>query len=134
MKRYLTILSGLIFLMSGCVSGNSGTGMIKTPTPKRAAGQTDVLQLAATPLPVVRVAFIGLGMRGPDAVERMTYMDGVEIVALCDIEKERVEKELKGEGRVLIRPSGTEPFIRVMVETKNAAFAKKMAQRIAKHC
>jgi predicted dehydrogenase len=65
--------------------------MVEMPIPKRLAGQTDVLQLRADPIPVVRVAFIGLGMRGPGAVERMTHIEGVEIVALCDIRKERVE-------------------------------------------
>ena len=59
--------------------------MIKTPTPMRPAGQKDVLRLATAPIPIVRVAFIGLGMRGPSAVERMTHIPGVEIVALCDI-------------------------------------------------
>ena len=59
--------------------------MIKTKAPKRAKGQTDVLRLAIAPIPTVRVAFIGLGMRGPGAVERMTHIPGVEIVALCDM-------------------------------------------------
>ena len=31
-------------------------------------------------------------------------------------EIERMEKELHGEGRILVRPSGTEPLVRVMVE------------------
>ncbi|MDR2086071.1 MAG: Gfo/Idh/MocA family oxidoreductase [Dysgonamonadaceae bacterium] len=65
---------------------------IETPAPPRPAGQTDVLGLRCDPLPTVRVAFIGLGMRGPGAVERMTHIDGVEIVALCDLLEENVKK------------------------------------------
>ena len=46
-------------------------------------------------------------------------------------EKEAVEKELGDAGRVLIRASGTEPLIRVMVEAKNAVMAESTARRIA---
>lgn len=66
-------------------------GMIEFPEPARAKGQTDVLQLRCDPIPVVRVAFIGLGMRGSMAVERYTHLDGVRIVALCDVRPELVE-------------------------------------------
>jgi predicted dehydrogenase len=47
---------------------------------------------AAPKLDVVRIGIVGLGMRGSDAVERLSYIDGVEIVALCDKYPDRVQK------------------------------------------
>ena len=47
---------------------------------------------AAPKFDKVRIGHIGLGMRGPGAVERMSYIEGVEIVALCDQYEDRVEK------------------------------------------
>ena len=43
----------------------------------------------------------------------------------------QAEADLDGGGRVLLRPSGTEPVIRVMVEGKNAGDVQRWAQRIA---
>jgi phosphoglucosamine mutase len=43
----------------------------------------------------------------------------------------QVETELADQGRVLIRASGTEPVLRVMVEARDAAIAKASAERIA---
>lgn len=76
------------FLLTACLlfgMADLSAQMIKTPSPVRPVGQKDVLRLATAPIPIVRVAFIGLGMRGPGAVERMTHIPGVEIVALCDM-------------------------------------------------
>jgi len=46
-------------------------------------------------------------------------------------ETRRVEAELDGHGRVLIRPSGTEPVLRIMVEARDAALARSAAERLA---
>ena len=51
---------------------------------------------------------------------------------------EDLEKEFAGNGRVLIRPSGTEPLVRVMIEGNDInvieAKAKKIANMIEKNC
>lgn len=66
-------------------------GTIVVDTPERPAGQQDVLNLTAPKIQNVRVAFVGLGMRGPGAVERFCHIPGVQIVALCDYVPERAE-------------------------------------------
>lgn len=95
MKKYLLLLCaafGMLFA-NGCKSSDEGfkieNGVLVFDQPARAEGQRSVLQLATAPIPVVRVGFIGLGMRGPGAVERFTNIDGVEIKALCDLYPER---------------------------------------------
>ena len=50
---------------------------------------------AAPKIETVRVGIIGLGMRGSGAVERLGYINGLEIVALCDKYPDRVTKAQK---------------------------------------
>lgn len=54
---------------------------------------------AAPKLDKVRIGFVGIGDRGSDAVERMTYIDGVEITAVCDIRQAAVDGAQKVSGR-----------------------------------
>lgn len=60
-------------------------------TPERPANQKHVLELRCKPIDTVRIAIIGLGMRGQDAVERLSYINEAKIVALVDVVPENVE-------------------------------------------
>jgi hypothetical protein len=55
---------------------------------------------AAPKIETVRIAVIGLGQRGSEAVERLSYIDGVEIVSLCDKYPDRVAKSQQSLQRV----------------------------------
>ncbi|HAQ07646.1 MAG TPA: phosphoglucosamine mutase, partial [Bacillus bacterium] len=44
---------------------------------------------------------------------------------------EQVEAEMAGNGRILVRPSGTEPLVRVMAEAPSAELCKEYVDRIA---
>ena len=68
-------------------------GKIVIETPERPAGQKDVLSLALPKMKTVRIGLVGLGMRGPGAVENFSLIPGVEVVALCDFEEERAVKQ-----------------------------------------
>lgn len=93
MKKNLSLfLLCLLFISCGQQKVTERSSFIKTEVPTRPAGQSDVLELKTDPLPTVRVAFIGLGMRGPGAVDRMTHIKGVEVIALCDVEQKNTEK------------------------------------------
>jgi phosphoglucosamine mutase len=45
---------------------------------------------------------------------------------------QKIEDMFAGEGRVLIRPSGTEPLVRVMIEGKDQKVIEKEAHQLAK--
>jgi len=52
------------------------------------------------------------------------------LVAAIGADIAAVEAELGDQGRVLVRPSGTEPLVRVMVEAADEAVARAMADRL----
>lgn len=59
--------------------------------------------------------------------KKETFMEYPEIAKAI----ERLEKEFAGKGRVLIRPSGTEPLVRVMIEGKDQRVIEEEAKKLA---
>ncbi len=58
---------------------------------------------------------------------KYNYMQDETVARLCN----ELECEFHGEGRVLIRPSGTEPFVRVMIEGKDEEYISRRAAELA---
>jgi phosphoglucosamine mutase len=69
----------------------------------------------------------------PQVLLNIRYKAGYDWKADQSLAKQinKVETDLKGIGRVLIRASGTEPLIRVMVETQDAELAMSAAKSVA---
>ena len=59
--------------------------------------------------------------------KKESYMEYTEIAEAIS----ELEKKFAGEGRVLIRPSGTEPLVRVMIEGKDQAVIDEEAHKLA---
>ena len=100
-KIYSIALAALVSLSAVTASAQSlspstkwhwDKGTIVVESPERPAGQQHALGLKVAPIQTVRVAFVGLGMRGEWAVMRFAHIPGVEIVALCDYEEPRAER------------------------------------------
>jgi phosphoglucosamine mutase len=68
----------------------------------------------------------------PQTLNNVRYKAGYEWQSDSKLKEAVVaaEKELAGTGRVLIRASGTEPLLRVMVEAQDAHQAQTLAQKI----
>jgi predicted dehydrogenase len=89
MKKILWMICCLLVLLSGASSQQKAARASEGPV--RPRGQSDVLKLACPPIDTVRIAFVGLGARGSDAVARYMYIPGVKVVALCDLLPDRVD-------------------------------------------
>ena len=48
------------------------------------------------------------------------------------MEIDKADTDLQNTGRILIRPSGTEPLVRVMVEASDPEMVDKIVNRVAK--
>ena len=97
MKRVLFVLAMALTLAScgkkvpASVPATIKNGMIELKAPARAPGQVSALGMACDPIDTVRIAFVGVGGRGTAAVRRYTFLEGVKIVALCDLYQERLD-------------------------------------------
>lgn len=91
-------MAGASFLTS-CNSGDSQNVQpvddIVALAERKYTQQFNMCGYSAPAIPTVRIGFIGLGGRGPGAVKRMSYLEGVEIKALCDVRPEQAEKAKK---------------------------------------
>jgi predicted dehydrogenase len=100
MKKILVLILAAAALLSANSCCNCGDeygyvikdGVAVYNTPERPADQISMIGFAAEPLETVRIGVIGLGMRGPDAVNRFANMDGTEILAICDLYPEKLER------------------------------------------
>ncbi len=79
--------------LQGCSSKEPVTNLhqILEATRKAHTQRFNMSGYAAPPLPVVKVGFIGLGDRGSGAVQRLSYIEGVEIRALGDLREAAVK-------------------------------------------
>ena len=96
------------------VTGASDEQMERSEGWEKKGQRFNMCGYAAPKLDVVRIGVVGLGMRGSDAVERLSYIDGVEITALCDKYPDRVtaaQKTLEKMGRAKAKEySGDEGY------------------------
>lgn len=85
-------LIGAGVLSTGLVlPATAGPATTVSGAPRKKVQRFNMSGFAAPKLDKVRIGFIGLGNRGPGAVERMSHIQNVEIVALCDQYGDRVD-------------------------------------------
>ncbi len=89
-------------LLSGCAprEPESNLSSIIEAVRRPHTGKFNMSGYAAPALPVVRVGFIGVGDRGGGAVERLSYIEGVEIKALGDLRPAAVEESQRYLSRI----------------------------------
>ncbi|PRY00217.1 oxidoreductase family protein [Pontibacter ummariensis] len=85
-------------LLGGCATAEkqqSKLAQVEKQAKRKYTQRFNMSGYSAPKLNKVRIGFVGLGMRGPGAVYRMSNIEGVEIKALCDLIPERAEKVKK---------------------------------------
>ncbi len=88
----LSGLAGLGLAGANMIDGNAAildSPKIDSRLNRQDGKRFNMSGFAAPKLETVRIGFIGLGNRGPAAVDRMRKIEGVEIKALCDLRPEK---------------------------------------------
>ncbi len=124
MQQYDSVLggesSGHIICRDRTSTGDGIVAALQVMTEMRQSGKT--------------LSELTLGMeKYPQKLINVKIREKVNIDAIPSIAaaKAEVERELGKTGRVLLRSSGTEPLIRVMVEGRDAGQVENLAQRLA---
>lgn len=78
-------------IAGSCTTRKSNLHFILEAAERIPAMEFNMCGYAAPPLDKVRIGFVGIGDRGSGAVKRMTFIEGVEITALCDIRQAAVD-------------------------------------------
>jgi phosphoglucosamine mutase len=113
--------SGHVICLDKHSTGDGIVSALQVLHALRAGGQT--LAEAAADLKMYPQVLINVKVTGKAA-------GLLDLQAVKDAVAE-AERELDGKGRVLLRPSGTEPLLRVMVEGEDGGLVRRCAERIA---
>ena len=119
------------------ILGGESSGHIicldRTTTGDAIISALQVLQILVTTQKSLREAKLGMN-KYPQTLINVPMQSKIDIDTAPKIQQavKDAESDLADSGRVLLRPSGTEPLIRVMVEGVDAPKVKQLAQQIAR--
>ena len=113
--------SGHIILMNYATTGDGILTAVKLANIIKSTGKS--LEELASEVSIYPQKLVNIKV-----IDKKAAMEDSEILAEC----EKVEKELEGNGRILLRASGTENLIRVMVEASSEELTDKYCEQVAK--
>lgn len=113
--------SGHIILMNYATTGDGILTAVKLANIIKSTGKS--LEELASEVSIYPQKLVNIKV-----IDKKAAMEDSEILA----EYEKVEKELEGNGRILLRASGTENLIRVMVEASSDELTDKCCEQVAK--
>ena len=113
--------SGHIVLMNYATTGDGILTAVKLASIIKSTGKS--LEELASEVSIYPQKLVNIKV-----IDKKAAMEDSEILAEC----EKVEKELESNGRILLRASGTENLIRVMVEASSDELTDKYCEQVAK--